>query len=120
RRVTGEQEADPDTDRVADDARASPRRDRRQSPERLDRTPRARLGPVDAASESRPRRGPAVIAVEVLARDRAGLPLDGLADRGVVQEPEVDQGTEEVAVEAAPRRRRGCSSRTRRSEPACA
>ena len=100
RRITGEQEVDPDTDRVADDAGTPPGRDRPQPSESLDRAPRARLRPVDAAPETRSRGCPAEVAIEALTRDRASLPLDGRADRRVVQEPEIDQGTEEVAVEA--------------------
>src|SRR5207249_1160789 len=81
RRITGQQEVDPDTDRVADDAGTPLGRDRPQPSESLDRAPRARLRPVDAAPESRSRGGPAEVAIEALTSDRASLPLDGRTER---------------------------------------
>src|SRR6185295_615504 len=69
-------------------------------PKRLDRTPGARLGSIDPAPESWTRRGPAVVAVEPLTRDRASLPVDGRTHGGIVQEAEVDQGAQDVAIEA--------------------
>ena len=104
--VVGQQELDTRVDRPLLSIGAPVDRDRGECQHLLDGAPRTGEAFVGGAGEAGAGRSRRVPAIDLLTEDGPRRPVDGGPHRRVVEMPEPDQSTHQVAVEAVDRRRR--------------